>query len=284
MTTFMYFVVIDPTETAQPALDRAVDLAAKTGAGIHLFCCDYIEDTGEFSSRRAAKQACLKETNERLALLAKPLHDLGIPVSAEAYWNSDWHSAILRASSRLGADLIIKTTKPHKLLQRKFSQTSDVLLLRKASCPVLLAKSAHTWDSNCLLAAIALDPDTEAHDILNRKIIAQAQRLAKHTGADLHLVMSTQDIDSLDNFLREMEDDEARSHAEILGERYGVEPSHIHLSNADTLTAITEQVELLEADLLIIGTIARKGLHGMVLGNTAEKILDQLDNDILTIN
>ena len=39
----------------------------------------------------------------------------------------------------------------------------------------------------------------------------------------------------------------------------------------------------LGASVTVIGTIARKGLAGALIGNTAEVVLDQLDSDILVL-
>lgn len=42
--------------------------------------------------------------------------------------------------------------------------------------------------------------------------------------------------------------------------------------------AETEQV-----DLLVLGTICRTGIPGFFIGNTAEKILDEVDCSVLTV-
>ena len=38
------------------------------------------------------------------------------------------------------------------------------------------------------------------------------------------------------------------------------------------------------SNLLVIGTVARTGIVGRVVGNTAEKILDQTESDVLVIS
>jgi nucleotide-binding universal stress UspA family protein len=37
------------------------------------------------------------------------------------------------------------------------------------------------------------------------------------------------------------------------------------------------------ADLIVIGTVGRSGIRGVLLGNTAEKVLDTCDCSILTV-
>jgi nucleotide-binding universal stress UspA family protein len=39
----------------------------------------------------------------------------------------------------------------------------------------------------------------------------------------------------------------------------------------------------LQADLVVMGTIARTGISGFIIGNTAESILDQLTCSVLAV-
>jgi nucleotide-binding universal stress UspA family protein len=39
----------------------------------------------------------------------------------------------------------------------------------------------------------------------------------------------------------------------------------------------------LEADLIVLGTVGRTGLQGLLLGNTAESVLLHSDCDVLTV-
>jgi nucleotide-binding universal stress UspA family protein len=46
---------------------------------------------------------------------------------------------------------------------------------------------------------------------------------------------------------------------------------------------IVEQIEALDADLLVMGTVARTGIPGFFIGNTAESIIDRIDCSVLAI-
>jgi nucleotide-binding universal stress UspA family protein len=39
----------------------------------------------------------------------------------------------------------------------------------------------------------------------------------------------------------------------------------------------------LEADLIVMGTVARTGIPGFIMGNTAEAILNQIDCSVLAV-
>jgi nucleotide-binding universal stress UspA family protein len=42
--------------------------------------------------------------------------------------------------------------------------------------------------------------------------------------------------------------------------------------------------DIIGADVLVIGTVAQRGITGKLLGNTAEKILVKTDCDLLVVN
>jgi len=57
----------------------------------------------------------------------------------------------------------------------------------------------------------------------------------------------------------------------------------LHVGNAAPSQCILEGVEKLGVDLLVMGTVSRGGIAGFLVGNTAEKLMDQLQCSLLTI-
>ena len=71
---------------------------------------------------------------------------------------------------------------------------------------------------------------------------------------------------------------------ELLGELYDIDPARIMLRQGrivDTLKQISVETS---PDIVMMGTVARKGVRGKLVGNTAEKMLDLVDADVLTVN
>ena len=56
-----------------------------------------------------------------------------------------------------------------------------------------------------------------------------------------------------------------------------------HLVRGDAREAVPAQVHALRADLLVMGTIARTGVAGWLIGNTAEDILNRVDCAVVTL-
>ncbi|MBK8993779.1 MAG: universal stress protein [Gammaproteobacteria bacterium] len=60
--------------------------------------------------------------------------------------------------------------------------------------------------------------------------------------------------------------------------------AHAHGPSAAASVARRTLPERIGADLILIGTVARSGLMGTVVGNTAERILDETRSDVLVLN
>ena len=109
--------VIDPTTTAQPAMQRAAWLAGKTGAEIELFICyynEYLSDgrLGNYPSLENAQEDILGGLKRRLELLAEPLRESGLVVKTTAVWDHPLYEGIVRHAAAVGADVVLKDTPP----------------------------------------------------------------------------------------------------------------------------------------------------------------------------
>ncbi len=278
------FVVIDPTAETQRALKRAEQLAVDTSAQLHLFCCEYQEDISEFESKRDAKHDLLEVTRTRLEALARPLREEGLDVTCEAYWNRDWQASIVRAATRIGADLILKSSDPHSYLQRHLTKTSDYSLLRQAPCSVLLVRDDGPWMEQKILASVTLDTQDPDHDLLNNSIITEAHRLAKAMQSQVHCVTAVDPNNDIADVLQLLNNEEPLTNEEKISERFGIAPERVHIQRGKATEIISSTARDLRVDTLIIGTVARRGVAAMLLGNTAEKVIDSVDMDVLVVN
>ena len=56
-----------------------------------------------------------------------------------------------------------------------------------------------------------------------------------------------------------------------------------HLVKGSARREIPAFARQIEADLVVMGTVARTGVPGFIIGNTAETILNQIDCSVLAI-
>lgn len=286
MSQLNLFVIIDPTMEAQPALVRATDLANLAGGHIHAFCSVYEDDLSSYDSRRDAKFKVRHQAMEKVDGLIKPLVNDQVTVDKEVIWNEHWYQSAVHACARAGADIMIKSTYAHGKNLAGLRKRSDYHLLRHNSCPVLLTQTVKPCRYQRVLAAVAIEEGDHRHDELNNLVISHARRICRMTGAELHVVTALEGNPNIAHLLDILidEDDEKPSTEQMINARFGIETDKIHLEYGPAKQVIVDTVKQTAAQLLVMGTVARAGISGAVLGNTCEKVLDHLSIDILTVN
>lgn len=257
--------IIDPTVENQPAFDRAVQSAHMTGTRLHIYAC--LNDQVAGGDRKAAEEAM----GQKLEGLVKQCQDAGVDAVQELEWAQDWSSHAVRAAARCSASMVFKSSYEHSDVQRELRPTSDFTLLRLSPCPVLLVKDKHDWSSRRVLAAVNSQSTDDAHIKLNNLIISFAQNFTDAYGSDAHFINAYHDAN------HPPDEDQ-------LAAMCGAPREHIHVVKGVTAEVIRATAEELDVDLIIIGTVARSGLKGRVVGNTSEKILDHTGADILVVN
>lgn len=254
------FVIIDPTADDQPAFERALLSGHMTGTRLHLYACL----PGEGHAARADLQ-------NRLESLAARCLGEGVEASWELDCGEDWSAQALQAAARCGASLLFKDSFSHSGVQRDVRPTSDFTLLRLSPCPVLLVKDSHDWRSRRVLAAVNSQCADDAHARLNNLVVSLAQNFMDAYGSDVHFVSAYSDANNPPD-------------VDTLSREFGAPPEYIHAVRGAAADVIAAQARALDVDLIIIGTVGRSGIKGRVIGNTAEKVLDNTESDVLVVN
>ena len=63
----------------------------------------------------------------------------------------------------------------------------------------------------------------------------------------------------------------------------GIGSPNVHFLQGDPASVIPEYVDKKDNAVLVIGTVARGGISGLLLGNTAEQILSRVNCSILAV-
>lgn len=212
---------------------------------------------------------------------------------------------VIRTVIRDGYDLLIKPAENPDYIERLFG-SEDMHLLRKCPCPVWMMKAEETSSYECIVAAVDIAPNEieSAEPELNQEILELASSLALNDSASLHLVHAWDSpfagfvslwVDNPDETEKIMIERTRAWHesamkkliqnlrAHIGTETYEYLSPRIHLLRGMAKTEIPALVRKLNADLVVMGTVARTGVPGFIIGNTAEAILDQLQCSVLAI-
>lgn len=267
-------VVIEPTaetDTQQsPALNRACQLAAVTGAHLHLLvCANAPEDEGLLH-----------------ALKADVLAD-DCSVSAAQAWNGSVHRTVVEALRQEHCDLVIKQHRSDHPLKKALLTPDDWKLLRECPAPVLMVKGSRSWAEGVVLAAVDVgNPDAE-HQSLHYEILHYGREIARVENGQLRAVAAfpAPALASAEPGLIEETSTQARYEeaCEQFCDQFELPREHLLLEAGPADVLIPSIAQRYQAVLAVLGTVARGGLSGALIGNTAEVVLDSLECDVLVL-
>ena len=195
-------------------------------------------------------------------------------------------------------DLLIKTAEASDSMLKSIFGATDMHLMRKCPCPVWIIKKSNQVKFSHIIAAIDPDPEFPENKELNKEILEHAISLARQENSRLYIVHAW-------TFVGEDKFRSVRStmtKAEVDELAHMIKEDHQHWLNETIkqhdLSGIDYKIQLLkgvpgwvisrvaaktQADLIVMGTVARTGIEGFFIGNTAEKILRTVDCSVLAI-
>ena len=217
---------------------------------------------------------------------------------------------IIRNVIEGGFDLVLKEAQNLPGLGPYLFASMDQHLLRKCPCPVWLR--LHDGPPTVKTVVAAVDVDATAADQpdtlegLNRLILEAAARIAAGGKTVVHVLHAWDaPAEGLVYTWAEAPDPTAAAQAYVndvqsahwraldalvdqarnwigpeAAERVEFRP---RLERGAARTVIPEQVGRLEPDVLVMGTIARTGVPGFIIGNTAEDVLNSVGCSVLTV-
>jgi len=300
--------VADSSGVVLKAFHHAVDVAERNDA--RLTALMVIERIPPYLTRLTPYMLQQKRMEEQLAALDRLCAWVSGRVDIEAkIVEGTPFLEVIREVLRHGRDLVVKSTEEDPDLMRWLFGTTDMHLLRKCPCPVWLIKSTKPTPIRRILAAVdfnELDPSgQDTAEPLNRKILELAGSLASLERSELHVVhtwfpigeslmrgermgMTPQEVELYVKELRLVHrhwlDRMMRKARKWLGrESYEALKPRTHLPKGDAGEAIPALARKLNVDLIVMGTVARTGIPGLIIGNTAESILGQIDCAVLAV-
>ncbi len=293
------------SEMAEETLRMAMELADRNNGSVDLISVMSPPIAILNKARIASLHALwVKEAEEDLATLKKAAHTGNNSNSKVVIGRP--YIEVVREVIRRNYDLVIKPIGPYRLMDRLLGRL-DMQLLRHCPCPVWLSKGEAYGAFDTVLAAVdGGEPGNQkTEDALNRQILELSYSLCEENKAELHVVhawnapyltvysktragISRQDIK---DYVR----DEKRVHrnwmsrlmrraAKWVGaDVYGSVKRHTHLRQGFAGEEVTGVIAELGSDLIVLGTVARTGLSGLIMGNTAEEIIDYTTCSVLAV-
>ncbi|ADJ29693.1 universal stress protein [Nitrosococcus watsonii] len=309
MNLFKNILYVSEGAVAQDAsIMRAVSLAENNQADLTVIDVAPVIMAGVGILRRGSifnelQTATVDERRKKLEALIKP-YQKHLRIRLDVLVGRTFLE-VIRAVLRNDYDLLIKPAENPGFIERLFG-SDDMQLLRNCPCPVWLTRAEEKSKYEHILAAVDFNPDMPdaIEQDLNRKILDLSGSLAFSDFAALHVV-HIWDAPA-EAMLRTWADDPQKasmtyvegvrsSHESAynrlrqqLIERVGKDTSdylspEFHMRRGAAAAVIPDIAKQLHADLVVMGTVARTGIAGLLIGNTAEAILEQLQCSVLAV-
>jgi len=234
---------------------------------------------------------------EELDRIVAAIADMGLNISTSVIQDRPASDAMVAKALDCEPLLVVKGTVYHSPAERATFTFNDWQLIRKLDFPLWLAKPNH-WDSTPIIVA-AVDP-MHPHDkkgVLTQVIVDTAKSLAEKCGGKLLLLHAYERLEEVSSFaklafkpmkvpVRELEEkmrDEHRRHLDSLAARNDVDAGALHLLPGRTRDILPAFARTQNADVVVMGAVARSGLQRRIIGSTAEHVLDHVPCDILVV-
>ena len=292
-------VAVDSRFDTQPALQWALWLAKHNHARLKIF--DVLPDLPwiaklVLSDSENSHQALAEQKQRMLDTIAKSVRDEDVEVSTELLFGKSSY-AIMHEVLRSGHDLVVRVTKGAHSGRSGFFGTTSMRLLRKCPCAVWLVRPDKPPRFDRVLAAIDPSPDDVTRETLSHTIMDLGKSITGYDKGELHVVHAWEVFGEHLLKSRYHADDLAKAkhnaEARVIGAMdqflspYGL--SHksdtVHMLSDDLGAghAISDLAKRERMDLVVMGTIARTGVSGALMGNTAEKVLDRIECSVLAV-
>ena len=294
--------VADNSKGEQAALARTLELAADNKASLCLL--DVIEPFPDMRFLRAGMKkmpAVKKElvdgrTKALKALLAETGSNKKSPRTSVKIREGKRDIEIIRQVLEGKHDLVVKVSSGQPRLSGMRLGTLDMSLLRKCPCPVLIMKPAKRIHHSKILAAVDLTHLPEEKHNLDREIMDLAAAQARLEVGRLHVLHAwhlpyehimegearVQFYKTVPQMLKELRRVE-KQHLNAMAALYPDANPRVHMVKGLPEKVIPAFAEKNRVDLVVMGTLARGGVEGLLIGNTAEKILSKIDCSVLAL-
>ncbi len=283
---------------------RKVALLSKAaGARIELFHAisdfGFVPRSARVSHRKVwdPKSAIAAERSRRLRQIARATALQGLDVKCTVVWDEPAYEAIIRRVLATGADLLVCATRRHRFGARLWSQGTDWELIRRCPAPLLLVKSRRRYQDGAILAAV--DP-FHAHAKpanLDPQLLRMSREFARLTSGELHIFHAYTPLVPIVSMpiataapLIMLPPEAEQAHAlqvsraiDELAAPAGIPTTRRHVVMGDVAGELSALAKRIRPAVVVMGAVSRSAIARVLIGSTAERVLDGLPCDVLIV-
>lgn len=289
-------VSTDFSPCSAAALDQGVWLARQSGAKIVLAHTlpdlrrlvatlpvearrDFFSGDGDVFDKEVRR-----ESDAKLQRVISDLNAPDLDITFETLLGAPYLE-ITHAVQQEGYDLVLAGTRGLSTWEQFFVGSTASRLVRNCPSSVWIVQAEHRGSPKVVLA-------TSDFSDSSLKAVREGLRVAQQAQSEFHLLHVIEELDEElikrsphGSPMRKDINDYARQRLESFVRLLETDPGRVtlHLSLGTAWQVISRTAQKLHADLVVIGTSGRTGVSRLLLGNTAEKVLETCDSSLLTV-
>jgi len=272
-------VVADCSGSDRTLLEKAIFLARKSGAQIHLFSCAAelayaLRHSYDAPDVAKAWHACAPEHVRYLKSLRADADAPDVHISVSVACSSPLYEAIVTKVREIRPDLVMKSPSGAHPLRRFTFDSNDWQLMRACPATLMLVREHH-WDSPPRFGAL-LDVSEEETPRLAGTILHASEYLALTCRGDLDVIYSERSLDPAECGQHE-------ATLDGLCREHRIGSDHLHLLGGDPEATLPDFAASQQYDAVLLGALTHRRSLAALMGTLTSKLIDALDCDFILI-
>ena len=294
--------VVELDDNPESTVSRAIVAAKLRNCGIDLLICEHPDASIPFGLSVSAEVDAIRDQlsdllDEISLKYAKQIENAGIEVNTALLRERPVADAVMAHALESDPCIVMKGTKFHSRAERGVLVDTDWELMRQRPYPLWLVKSERFSDTPTVVAAV--DPVSARGNATNldRRIVDAARAIALPLGGEVHLLHTYQSFESIGRAanrtfkpvripIEEIDRQTRDKHTAALrafAADQDIEAADVHLFPGRASDVLPAFVRDCNADLVVMGALARWSESRNIIGSTAERVLDHLPCDVLIL-
>lgn len=282
-------IIADPEDKCS-ATPRGLQLAAKLGLATDIVAFTYESMSGlqvSASEKQTLRKHLLDQREKGVMARVEKFRTAEQKVSLKTVWEKDLNKWVNKQCANGRYVAVVKTGHRSESL---IHTSLDWQLLRECPAPVLIVAEKRWHRARPVLATVDLASKAAAKRELNHRVLKAAITLANALEVELHVITAIEipvllaDMDLVDPgaYVRDAKAAMAPRISE-LAKTHGLPETAFRCKRGPVERVIASEAAKLGAQIVVMGTVCRKGVKARLMGNTAEKVLRHMKTDVLAI-
>jgi universal stress protein E len=289
--------VLEPLVDGQAALARATDIARQSGARLELLCVDFNPAlTGQphvdATILKEVRDAHTKDVLHWMDGVRRGLLVQGLDATTTVTYGRPYYEHVLSHMQAHAPDLLIKGARFHSLFERNYFTASDWHLIARSPVPLLLVKRRTILPSAPVIAAVDPFHDDDAPSELDLQVLETAAVMARMLNRELRVVHAVSplsaypraDVIPFGRTRAEAERTERHARAVLeLARPFCATAASVTVECGRPEDIIVRAALQQDAAMVVMGAVSRASMREYFIGNTAERVLEEISNDVLVV-